>query len=333
MKRITGSLALIIVVAATTLLTGCPSELPPPAVEPPEPSDEAADWPRTFTDAMGEEVTLEAPPRRVVSLSTGFTEAIFAMGAGDLLVGRVSFADYPPEARDVASVGGVTDPSLEAIVEQEPDLVLTVRGTPQDVVKSIRRAGIPVIARDPTSIDEVLDCIRDIGRYLGVEDDADELADDLAARVEEAAERGEMVAIRPGRASVLFVVSLDPVFVAGEGHFVDDMIWTAGGINATTLVEGGNGGQWPSFSLETVVELDPDIVVVAMMLEEDLGEMDGIEALSDQPGWKDLSAVERGHVYTINPDTALRAGPRLADALERMVEIIEDAVGGGERDG
>ncbi|MFP4248226.1 MAG: ABC transporter substrate-binding protein [Armatimonadota bacterium] len=332
MKRITGSLAFIIVVTATALLTGCPSEPPPPAADPPEPSDEAPEWPRTFTDAMGEQITLEAPPERVVSLSTGFTEAIFAMGAGDLLVGRVSFADYPPEARDVPSVGGVTDPSLEAIVEQEPDLVLTVRGTPKDVVKSIRRAGIPVIARDPISIEEVLDCIRDIGRYLDVEEDADELADNLAARVEEAAERGNALAVGQGRASTLFVVGLNPVFVAGEGHFVDDMIWTAGGINAATLVEGGNGGQWPSLSLETVVELDPDIVVVAMMLEEDLGEMDGIEALSDQPGWKDLSAVEREHVYTINPDTALRAGPRLVDALERMVEIIEDAIGGGPGD-
>lgn len=332
MKRTSRSLALITIVTTAVILTGCPSEPPPTPVEAPPP-DEAPDWPRTFTDATGETITLDAPPERVVSLSTGFTEAIFAMGAGDRLVGRVSFADYPPEARQVPLVGGVTDPSLEAIVEQEPDLVLTVRGTPRDVVDSIRRAGIPVIARDPTSIEEVLDCIRDIGRYLGVETDANQLAGDLAARVAAVAERGERIAIRPGRASVLFIVALDPVFVAGEDHFVDDMIWTAGGINAGSLLNGRNGGQWPSLSMEAIVELNPDIIVVAMMLEEELGAMDEDEIFEGRPGWGSLSAVQGRRVYTINPDTALRAGPRLIDALERMEEIVaEVAVGGIERD-
>lgn len=339
MRRITGLLAVTTLLTTIALLAGCPPAPPPtepvelPVEEqPPAPAD-TADWPRTFTDAMGEEVTLEKPPQRVISLSTGFTEAILAMGAGERLVGRVTFADYPPEVQDVPSVGGMIDPSLEAIVAQEPDLVLTVRGTPREVVASIRQAGPPVIARDPTTVEQVIDCIRDIGRYLGVEKDANDLADGLAARVAAVEERGSALAVEQGRPSVLFIVGLDPVFVAGGGHFVDDMIQKAGGINAATLVEGTNGGQWLSFSMEAVVELDPDIIVVAMMHRDEWEAIDPDEVFEGRPGWEDLSAVKGGRVYRINPDLAVRAGPRLIDALEQMADIIEDALAGDSSDG
>ncbi|MGI5819340.1 MAG: ABC transporter substrate-binding protein [Armatimonadota bacterium] len=333
MRRITRLLAFMLLPTALLMIAGCPPAPPPMTPEEPSPSDELDGWPRTFTDALGEEVTLEQPPRRIVSLSTGFAEAIFAMGAGERLVGRVTFADYPPEIQQVPAVGGMIDASLEAIVAQEPDLVLTVRGTPREVVDSIRRAGIPVIARDPTSIDEVIECIRDIGRYLGIEEDADELADGLSTRVEAVRERGDALASGQGRPSVLFVVGLDPVFVAGPEHFVDDMIFQAGGINAGALVTGESAGQWPSLSMEAVVELSPDIVVIAMMDQEDWAEIDDGRRLADQPGWGRLSAVEGGRVFTLDPDLAVRAGPRLIDALEQMAEIIEDAVAGGPRDG
>ncbi len=332
-------IALFALVTGTALLAGCPQQQPeaPSPTPPPPPSDDqqpsdtdsSKGWPRTFTDAMGEKVTLQEPPERVISLSTGFTETIFAMDVGDRLVGRTSFAEYPPEAREVKSVGGMINPSLEAIVGQEPDLVLTVRGTPADVIASIRRAGIPVIAHDPRTIDDVLTSIRDLGRYLGVEEDANRLAEDLRERVEAVEARGQAIATSQGRPSVLFTIQADPVFVAGEGSFVDDMIHRAGGINAATLIEGQNGGQWPSLSLEAVVELSPDIIVTSMETGE--GEpIDGEKKLSGLSGWKDLRAVEDGRVYTIDPDLSARAGPRLIDALEQMADIIEDAVGGGE---
>lgn len=334
MRRI----ALIVIAAALVGLCGCPRDAGSPArqpVEPPAPSAGDADtgaWPRTFKDDLGETVTLAEPPERVISLSTGMTEAIFAMGAGARLVGRTDFCEYPPAVRDVPSVGGMTSPSLEAIVAREPDLVVTVRGTPQDVMTSIRRTGVPVIARDPTTVAEVIAMIRDLGRYLGVEEDANALADRLSRRVEAVTRSVQMRAHRQGRPSVLFVIELDPVFVAGEGHFVPDMIELAGGVNATALLHGAEGDQWPNLSLEAVVELDPDVIVTA--IEDDEGEpVDGAALLADRPGWRDLDAVQGGRVYSLDPDLAVRAGPRLIDALERMAQIIEDALAGGESGG
>lgn len=327
----------MVALGIVTILAGCPPTTEPPTAEPPDtgpPAEQEAeeDWPRTFIDALDEEVTVQRPPQRVVSLSTGISEAIFAMGAGDRLVGRTRFVDSPPEALDVPVVGGMIDASLEAIVAQEPDLVLTVRGTPRDVVTSIRRTGVPVIAHDPTTVAEVIAMIRDVGRYLGVEKQAEDLARRLSERVAAVVQRAKQRAQRQGRPSLLFLIEPDPVFVAGEGHFVDDMIYLAGGVNAALLVEGVNGGQWPSLSLEAVVELDPDIIVTA--LENDDGQpIDGAEKLSKMAGWGELDAVRDGRVYTVDPDLAVRAGPRLIDALERMDEIVQDALNGGGGDG
>ncbi len=315
------------------LVAGCPRPVEPPPTEEPveDPTLEPA-WPRVFTDALSNEVTLDRPPERIISLSTGITEAIFAMGAGERVVGRIHFSDYPPEVRDVPSVGGLVDPSLEAIVNLEPELVLTERGTPTDVIDAIERVGIPVLAYDPISISEVLSLFREIGRVLGVESDANRLSERLAHRVEEVSDRIFERTIREGRPSLLFVIDLDPVFVAGEEHFVDDMIDTVGAVNAAMLVQGKNSGQWPSLSLEAVISLDPDIVITA--IEDDSGEMvEGSAMLAERPGWRELAAVREGRVYSINPDLAVRAGPRLFDAIEQMEEIISDALSGGELDG
>ena len=321
------TIALIIALAG---LYGCPPTPPPPDLQP-QVEDSPADWPRTFTDALGETVTLQAPPQRVISLSTGFAETIFTIGAGDRLVGRTDFVDHPPEILQVPTVGGMINPSLEAIAALEPDLVLTVHGTPHDVVEGVRRTCVPVIARDPVTVAEVLECTRDIGRYLGIEQEADALADDLEARRDAVAEGAWDVA-RQGRPSVLFVIDLDNVFVAGAGHFVDDMIQIAGGVNAATLAAGEAAGQWPSLSLEAVVALDPDIIIMA--LEDDRGEVvDGAALLRQRPAWRDLSAVRGDRVYNIDPDLTSRAGPRLFDALEQIAGIVSDAVGGGSSDG
>ena len=106
------------------------------------------------------------------------------------------------------------------------------------------------------------------------------------------------------------------------------MINRAGALNAATLIDDTSRDQWPSLSLEAIVELDPDIVVIAMMLEEELSEVGGVEAFANRPGWSELPSVKEGRIYTINPDWAVRAGPRLFDALEQMVEIVQSGLSG-----
>ncbi len=333
--RVTAIIACVITLFAAT---GCPGVAPGTARDAAPPETEAAttadDWPRTFTDDLGAEVTPLAPARRVVSISPGLTEAIFAIGAEDRLVGRSDFCYYPPEALEIPSVGQLIDPSIERIVGLEPDLVLVIRGTPRETIDSLRSAGVPVIAHSLSSLEDVIETVRELGRYLGEEEAADAVAEGLTARMKAVEERTERVLAEAGaqRPSVLFTVQVDPVFVAGEGSFVDDMIEIAGGRNAVAEMGGGQLSPWPQISLEAVVEADPDIVAAAFEGHVDEG-VDPLAVLRTRTGWQELTAVREGRVYALDPDLTTRAGPRLLDGLEAMAEITHSVVLEAAEDG
>ncbi len=323
------------ILAAAILVGGCerPPESPPGPLTPldrPAAAEDESEWPRTFNDDLGGEVTLDGPAERVVSIAPGLTEAIFALDAEDRLVGRSDFCYYPPEALKVPSVGGTVNPSVEAVVGLEPDLVLVIRGTPTEVIESLRGAGLNVMAHGPSTLSEVIEDVRALGRYLGIESRADRLADELARRRDAVAGRGRAMLTGGRRPTVLFVVEVEPVFAAGPGSFVHDMIELSGGAN----VVAGSGGEvspWPQLSLEAVVDLDPDIIVAA--LEGHTGEAGALAMLRDRDGWRELTAVQKRRVFDVDPDLMVRSGPRLIDGLERMAEIVRQVAGGEPADG
>jgi iron complex transport system substrate-binding protein len=122
-----------------------------------------------FRDDLGKTVTWELPPRRIVSLSPNLTEILFAIGADSTcVVGVTRFCDYPPAATRIARVGGIVDPSLEAIVALHPDLVLATRGNPLEFIESLRRLKIPVYAlEDRGGLTQVFEVVRNVGRVTG----------------------------------------------------------------------------------------------------------------------------------------------------------------------
>ncbi len=323
----------IVCVIALFVLPGCPGNQGAASHQPPAgASAPAAGWPRAFTDDLGVEVTLSAPPQRIVSLAPGFTETLFAIGAGDRVVGRTDFCDEPAAALDVESVGGLVNPSIEKIVGLEPELVLVIRGTPADVIDSLRRTGLPVIARDTRTLADALSAIRDLGRYLGMEAEADALADRLQARREavESEAREFFAARAPPEA--LLVISIDPLFAAGECSLAGDMLAITGAENAAGGPELADAGPWPQLSLEAIMDRDPDVIVLACD-QHQAGDTPSADALARAPGWRDLSAVRRGQVYAIDPDLVSRSGPRLLDGLEQLAGFMKQGARGTDGDG
>ncbi len=319
------------------LLAGCPEQT---GINPkldassalPEVAREGA-WPRTFTDALEHEVTLTAPPQRIISIAPGITETIFAIGEQERLVGVSDFCDYPPEAAEKEKVGNISTPSVEKMLSLQPDLVLVVRGVGMDAIDSLRHAGINVIAHDPRNLAQVIEMVRQIGRALGADEAASRLADEMTSRRDEVERQARARVEQAGRPRVLLVISTEPVFVAGPGSFAHDLIELAGGQNVV-----GEGGEkvnrpWPQYSLEKVIELDPDLIITAMGGHTQ-AEGDLLKQMKRKPGWRDLSAVKQGRVYNLDPDILLRVGPRLLDGLEAMADIFhaQDG-GGGERAG
>jgi len=296
-----------------------PSELDPSSALPTVAQRGA--WPRTFTDDLGAQVTLERAPERVVSVAPDLTEIIFAIGEGQRLVGVSDFCDYPPEAADKEKVGNLTGPSVETILSLQPDLVLVVRGVSSEVIDSLRAAGIKVVGKDPGSLAEVIEMVREVGRMLGGESAAGKLAGEMAARRRQVEERAAEYVRRQGRPRVLFLISLEPVFVAGPGSFANDLIRLAGGQNVV-----GEGGEevnrpWPQYSLEKIVAQDPDLIIAALDGHtEQAGSL--AERMSKDPGWQGLKAVQQGRVHEVDPDLFLRVGPRLLDGLEELADIV-----------
>jgi len=262
-------------------------------------------------DMLGREVTMPAPPRRIVSLVPSVTETLFAVGGEDRLVGVTTFCDFPPAARQKPKVGGIVNPSLEAIVGLRPDLVLaTTEGNRESTVEQLTALGIPTYVVTPKTFSGVLDSILRIGSLSGRLEAAERLVDDLrrrAARVVEATGR------RP-RARVLYVVWADPLVVPGRATLINDLIGMAGGAS----VSADEPVEWPRLSLEQVVASAPEVVIFASHsathVEQALKRWQG-QGLT-------LPAFRTGRVRRVDTDLVHRPGPRIVEGLEALARAI-----------
>jgi iron complex transport system substrate-binding protein len=252
----------------------------------------------------------EAPgPQRVVSLAPSVTETLFALGFGDRVVGVTTYCDYPAAARRLPKIGGFTNPSLEAIVDKRPDLVIGVRDSSHPVkTKEIENLGIKVVLISVTSLDDILNSFRSIARLLGNPEAGDRLEHKVTRQFEEVKKR---VALAPRR-STLLAVGLRPLVAVGGKNFVDELITLAGGENIA-----GNAAQpWLNLPDEYVVAKAPQVIIQAGM---------GSERGTSAKYWGDLKsipAVKEGRVYFYPSDKILRPGPRVGEGLEEIARLV-----------
>lgn len=314
-------LAMGIALLAVVTCVGCRSQ----DAEPADTAQAAlapivASWPMTITDDLGGTVTLDAPPERVVSLSPAVTEMLYAVGAGDRVVGRTSFCDYPPEALDVAEVGTFTTPSTEKVLELQPDLCIGVRGVTKDAIQALRDVGLKVIAYDPLDIEKTLNIMEQLGRLIQESPAPVAVVDDLRVRVE--AVRADAAKL-PRKPRVLVGVQFQPLYAAGPGTHIHDMIETAGGENTVADAD----LPWPQYSLERMVEKDPEIIIGTPTMA-DFGDQTLLEGLKGLAGWSTMTAVRRENVVMVDDDILTLPGPRMVDGLEELAVIIAEVARG-----
>ncbi|MCS6898594.1 MAG: helical backbone metal receptor [Polyangiaceae bacterium] len=246
--------------------------------------------------------------RRIVSLSPSTTEALFALGAGDLLVGRSRYCDHPPEVEKLPHVGGYTDPNLEAILALRPGLVVGARGPAGPALtQKLEAHGIATFFPPTESLGEIEAMMAELGRRVGRGEEARRWLDQHGERRRRIEARLAPLA-RP-RALLLYGVS--PIVGAGPGSFADEMLRLAGAINA--LPPGT--APYPTLSLERVIALDPELILDAALMEA-----------REQPAlsgpWSAVRAVREGKVRALRSMTVLRPGPRVLDGVEALIEAI-----------
>lgn len=282
-------------------LAGCASE---PAAEPAAEAPGAA-FPVTITDDAGREVTIAAKPERIVSLAPANTEIVAELGALDRLVGVTTYCDYPPEVADIEKVGDFVGPNLEAIAALDPDVVLLTTGVQAEAIAQLEALGASVVAIDPQSLDEVYAAIETVGAVIGETEAAAEMVSSMQLQVEDI---GELVEGAPVRC--FLEIAQDPLFTAGAGTLLNDLIEHAGGENVVT--EAG----YVAYSVEQLVQTDPDVYLATM------GSMSTPSDISGRPGLGEIAAVANGRVYLLDDNLVSRPGPRVAEGIRQIAEAL-----------
>jgi iron complex transport system substrate-binding protein len=281
--------------------------LPPPQAR----ATEAPSAWKTVTDEVGRRVAIPADVQRIVSLAPNLTETLYALGVQDRLVGDTNYCDVPPEAKLKPHVGTVLSPSIEAIVALRPDLVFASASINRPgTVDALQHLGIPVYTTDPHTVRGMVDSFGHMADLIGVPQQGVALVANLDARLNALHARLADLPL----VHVLFVVWLEPLITVGQKTFIADALRWAGAESVVLSHQ-----NWPQLSFEEVVRLQPDYIVVASSHE---GE--GERTLADlrgRGGWKDLQAVQQGHVAIISEEID-RPAPALIDAIEQLAKEL-----------
>jgi iron complex transport system substrate-binding protein len=265
---------------------------------------------RDFVDEAGRKVTVPAKIDRFISLAPNLTETVYAIGAGDRLVGNTTFCNYPPAARNVEKVGDTLQPSIERILALRPQLVLVSTASQLEAfTKQLNEHQIAVYITDPRDLEGVFRSILSVGDLLNESLAAAELVKQLRSRSEKV--ESTVAGLTP--VSVFFQLSGQPLYTAGKSSFVTNLIERAGGRSVTSDVNEA----WPRLSDEAALASRPEVVI--MLSGEAMGAGANTKvaaALRNSP------AVRNGRVYVIDGELLTRPGPRLVDGLEQIARAL-----------
>jgi iron complex transport system substrate-binding protein len=288
-----------------------------------EPTEEDTDTPVPqptlesiiLVDGLDRQVTLPEPAQEIVSLAPSNTEILYAIGAGEQVIGRDEFSDYPDQASSLPSVGGgFGDYNLEAIVDLEPDLVLAAEINTPEQVKALEDLGLTVYyLSNPTTLDEMYENLLIVAELTAHVPETEELVADLRKRVSKIESLIETVEGQPTTFYELDATDPSAPWTAGSGTFIDTLIMMAGGANIASDLE----GQYLQISIEELLVRDPQMIL--------LGDAAfGItpESLADRTGWSGISAVANNNIFSFDDNLVSRPGPRLVDGLEELARLL-----------
>lgn len=262
--------------------------------DPPPPAAEAA--PRTVTDDLGRTVTIRGTPQRILSLAPSNTEWVFALGAGDRLVGRTSRCDHPPEAAKVPDLGSLFPPDLERLSLSRPDLVLMIDGA-AEVRAHFEAAGVPVVVLQPRTLAQLQADAVLLGELLGLP----EAGQALAARL-------QPTVPAPGGPSAIYLAGADPPYAAGPRTFIADLLRHAG----ARPLDLGLVGDWPKVPLEKLALARPTVIIAS----------DAQTAAAIRAGGPPWAAIGAQVIHPPDPDWLARSGPR----TDRGLRWLRDAL-------
>jgi len=309
MKRFKGLLALFLVFILAFSLVACSTNTVTKQPDNTKSATEAVktQFPLKITDFLGREVTIVKAPQRIVSLAPSTTEIIYAIGAGDKVVGVTDYDNYPEQVKNVPKVGGFKGPNVEAITAQKPDIIFASKLSGKEQMEALEKMGIPVVVLEATNIDQIYQSIKLIGEITGNDKKAEEVISNMQNKIKEISDKVKDLP----KVSTFYLVSLDGNWTAGKGTFIDELINIAGGKNVADDVNG-----WAQYSIEELVKKNPDVIITS----PHAGNVNDIKTMA---GYKETNAVKNDKVFVISDDNIInRASNRIVLGLEEIAKFL-----------
>ncbi len=256
------------------------------------------------------------PPKRIVTLAPSVTEIVYALSLGENIVGVTTYCDYPEEAKKKPKVGGMSNPSLEAVVSMKPDLVvMTTDGNPKEFQDRLTALGIKTYVFEARRLSELPQGIRSLASALGVRERGDALAAGIESGIRKASKEGRKAAKGSGR-KVLFIVWPEPLIVAGPNTVIDDVFTLLGEKNIASSAK----TEYPKYSIEEVIRQSPDVLFIGKSMGMDMREVSRgfLNRMQSVP------AVKNGKVFFLS-DKLFRLGPRVVKGIEEIAGDLEQA--------
>lgn len=260
---------------------------------------------------------VEGFPKRIISLSPSINEIIYGLGSWKSVVGVTIYSDFPPEVKNLPTVGGWINPNLEAIVALRPDLVIMIKDQNKIFGDKIRKLGLKTLSAESTTIKDISDSILEIGKALGKDREAREVTENFKSSLDEI--RTKVVGVRPKR--VLLVVGRNPgtledIYVISRKSYINEIINIAGGENVVK-----NDVFSVKVSKESILSLNPEVIV-----EVNHERINKNETLKVWDELKDVSAVKNKEVYILTDTALLHPSQRVAQAARTLAEILHPEV-------
>ncbi len=266
----------------------------------------------TVTDDTGAHVVLPAPASRIVSLTPGATEMLFAAGAGSKVVATVEYSDEPAAAKSIPRIGDVTAIDVERLLALRPDVVVIWPGGGNVAqIEKVSRLGIPLYRQEVDVLEDLPKSIRRLGALAGTGDIAERTARSLEERL--ARLRREYAGGR--HLTVLIQAWNRPIYTVGGKQLMSDALRICGATN----VFGDLQTSGPAVDVEAVIARNPDVIVAAAPAGQ------ANAWLADWKRFPDLRAVKSGRLIPFEDDSFSRLGPSVLDATERLCRVLAAA--------
>ncbi|MEW6571988.1 MAG: cobalamin-binding protein [Nitrospirota bacterium] len=257
-----------------------------------------------------------APPKRIISLAPNMTEILYALNLGESIVGVTSFCDRPEDAKKKPKIGGMTNPSLEAIISLKPDIVvMTTDGNPKEFEERLRSLGIKTYVFKAKRLSELPQGIRDMGLVLGVREKSEAFAReiDIAVNKLTVSKNSKLKTRNLKPKKGLFIIWPEPLMVAGAGTVIDDVITLLGAENIAAKAK----TSYPKYSIEEIVHRSPDVIFIG---GGHINTKEASKGLLKKIG--SVPAVKNGSVFYLS-DSLYRLGPRVIKGITEMAECLK----------